>query len=50
MRFKSYVVLNQLFVKALLARNSIVSSKCTLVKREDTSHETKMTPVAVSKL
>ena len=48
MRFKSYVILNQLVGKALLARNSIVSSKGTLVKREDTSYETKMTPFAIS--
>ena len=35
-RFKSYVVLKQLFVKAQFARTSIVSSKGTLVNREDT--------------
>ena len=35
-RFKSYVVLNQLFVKGRFARSCIVSSKGTLVNREDT--------------
>ena len=49
-RFKSYVVLNQLFVNALFARSCIISSKGTLVNREDTSYETKMLPVAISKL
>ena len=49
-RFKSYVVLNQLFVKALFERSCIVSSKGTLVNREDTSYETKMSPFAISKL
>ena len=33
-RFKSNVVLNQLFVKAMFARSCIVSSKGTLVNRE----------------
>ena len=47
-RFRSYVVLNQLFVKALFARNSIVSSKGTLENKEDTSYETKMSPFAIS--
>ena len=50
MRFKSYVVLNQLFVKDLFARSCIVSSKGTLVNREDTSYETKMSPFETSKL
>ena len=43
-RFKSFVILNQLFVKAPFARSCIVSSKGTLVNREDTSYETKMFP------
>ena len=46
-KFKSYVVLNQLFVKALFARSCIVSSMGTL---EDTSYETIMSPFAISKL
>ena len=49
-RFKSYVVLNQLFVKALFARSCIVSSNGTLVNREETSYETKMSPFALSNL
>ena len=49
-RFKSYIVLNQLFVKALFARSCIDSSKGTLVNREDTSYETKMSPFTISKL
>ena len=36
-RFKSYVVLNQLLVKALFASISLVSSKGTFVNKEDTS-------------
>ena len=39
--FKSYVVLNQLFVKVPFARSCIVSSKGTLVNRDYTSYETK---------
>ena len=49
-RFKSYIVINQLFVKALFARSCIVSSKGMLVNRDDTSYKTKMSPFAVSKL
>ena len=49
-RFKLYVTLNQLFVKALFVRSCIVSSKGMLVSREDTSYETKMSPFAISKL
>ena len=37
-------------MKALFARSCIVSSKGTLVNREDTSYETKMSPFAISKL
>ena len=48
-RFKSYVVLNQLFVKALFARSCIVPSN-GIVNREETSYETKMLPVAISNL
>ena len=49
-RFKSYVVLNQLFVKALFARSCIVSSNGTLVNREETSYEIKMSSFAISNL
>ena len=49
-RFRSYVVLNQLLAKALFARSCIVSAKGTLVNREDTSYETKRSPFAISKL
>ena len=35
-RFKSYVVLNELLVKALFASIFIVSSKGTFVNKEDT--------------
>ena len=41
-RFKSYVILNQLLLKALFAGISIVSSEGTLVNRESASYETKM--------
>ena len=47
-RFKWYVELNQLLSKALFASISIVSSKGTLVNREDTSYETRMSPFAIS--
>ena len=47
-RFKWYVELNQLLSKALFASISIVSSKGTLVNREDTSYETRMQPFAIS--
>ena len=49
-KFKSHVVLNQLFLKALFARSCIVSSNGALVNRVDTSYETKMSPFAISKL
>ena len=49
-KFRSYVVLNQLFAKALFARSCIVSSKGTLVKQGKPSYETKMSPFAISKL
>ena len=49
-RFKSYVVLNLLFVKALFARSCFVSSNGTLVNREETSYETNMSPFAISNL
>lgn len=49
-RFKSYVVLNQLLVKALFASISIVLSKGTFVNKEDTSYDTKMSPFAISEL
>ena len=48
-RFKSYVVLSQLFVKALFLGNSIISSKVMLVSWVDT-YETKMSPLAITKL
>ena len=35
-------------VKALFSRSCIVSSKGTLVNREDTSYESKMSPFAIS--
>ena len=41
-RSRLCVVLNQLFVKALLTRISIVSSKGTFVNNEETSYETKI--------
>ena len=42
-RFRSYVVLNQLFAKALFATSCIVSSKGTLVNREDTGGSSRKT-------
>ena len=48
-RFKSYVVLNQWSFKVLSARISIVSSKGTLGNSEETSYDTKISPVLIFK-
>ena len=47
-RFKSYVVLNQLLVKAVFASISIVLFKARFVNKEDTSYNTTISPFAIS--
>ena len=46
-RARLWVVLNQLFEKALLTKISIVSSKGTFVNNEETSYETKISPLLI---